>query len=78
MAKAKLHPIPAQYEVVLTLTLEEAKTLRALTGGVGGSKDNSPRKHTDAIWGALCSQGISDELCTAYSGSICFRSSTNG
>lgn len=48
----------AEVEVTLTLTGAEARALRALTGTVAGSTDNSPRKHTTAIWHALGNVGI--------------------
>lgn len=45
-------------EVTLTLTEAEAFTLRDILMLIGGSPDQSRRKHCDAIAVALDSQGI--------------------
>ncbi|MEV6419041.1 hypothetical protein [Streptomyces sp. NPDC051662] len=43
----------------LTLTEEEAMALVALSANVKGNAENSPRKHTDAVYYALKSAGVS-------------------
>lgn len=66
MAKANVQRIeveparPAVYreEVTLTLSKDEAETLRALLDHVGGSHSRSRRKHTSAISGALSRAGV--------------------
>jgi len=40
-------------EIVLTLSEDEAKTLQAIFSRIGGNCDHSPRRHTDALAGAL-------------------------
>lgn len=40
-------------EVELTLTVEEAETLRVVLARVGGHRDHSPRRHTQAVAYAL-------------------------
>lgn len=46
-------------EVTLALTLSEAETLCVLCRSVGGSPDNSRRKHTDNVIKALSDVGVS-------------------
>lgn len=44
--------------VNLTLSQDEAETLRLILGHVGGSTHDTPRKHTDAVMEALKAAGI--------------------
>lgn len=52
--------IPARPDdkISLTMTLREAQTLRQLFLNIGGSQNNSPRKHTDTLDRALQEIGI--------------------
>ncbi len=52
MAKAVAKPKTTR-KIVLTLSEAEAQTLQAVLCHVGGYKDLSPRKHTQAMWNAL-------------------------
>lgn len=56
MAKATMKYL--DMEVTLTLTEAEAFTLRDILMLIGGSADQSRRKHCDAIASALDEQGI--------------------
>lgn len=47
------------YVYTLTLTPEEAQTLADLTAMCGGDPKNSRRKHTEAVYEALASAGVS-------------------
>ena len=56
MAKLEIRtpePVRPPEEYVLTLSKEEAMTLRALVGVTTGSDLNSPRKYINALWKAL-------------------------
>lgn len=68
--------------VTLTMTVDEAKTLRALLFNVGGCPYDSPRKHSSSISGALDSAGIpvggSREARNLLSGSVYFAPYPNG
>lgn len=44
--------------VTLTLTLDEADTLAAIAGKIGGDPDRSPRKHVDEIARVLAGVGF--------------------
>jgi hypothetical protein len=54
MAKATfVPPTPVKQGVILELNYEEAQALFALTGRVGGSSVDSPRKFTSEVYEAL-------------------------
>ncbi|MCY0963018.1 hypothetical protein [Streptomyces sp. H27-H5] len=44
--------------VTLTLSVEEAEALVAITSRVGGHQSRSPRQHTDAVMAALKKAGV--------------------
>lgn len=46
--------------VTLVLSIEEAETLMAVGAKIGGSKENSPRGHYDAVVKALSAAGVRD------------------
>jgi hypothetical protein len=58
-------------DVQLTLSVEEAETLRLVVRLVAGNRENTPRKHTDAIDSALRDAGVSVSAVMA-TGSIGF------
>ncbi|MEU3278177.1 hypothetical protein [Streptomyces antibioticus] len=59
MAKAeKIEKKIIEKTITLTLSQEEAEALLAVVGRVTGSND-SPRKHTGAVYSALGNAGIS-------------------
>jgi hypothetical protein len=54
MATAEKRPVPTPaFNVVLTMSQDEANTLTTILGFVGGSTEHSPRKHAEAISEAL-------------------------
>jgi hypothetical protein len=58
---AKAEKIPADFEVKLTLTREEAETLRAVCHRIAGDPQLSRRKHMDSINSALRNAGIESD-----------------
>lgn len=58
MAKAKKVVPERTYEVQLTLTQEEAETLRTICQRIGGSPEFTRRKHADSIKEALIDIGV--------------------
>lgn len=44
--------------VTLELTLEEARTLRTLTGAIRGGSEDTLRQYTDTVWAALEQAGV--------------------
>jgi hypothetical protein len=57
-AKKSFKTVETITGVTLSLTLEEARTLAAVYGRVGGDPDRSPRKHADSVLDALADVGI--------------------
>jgi hypothetical protein len=55
---ARATKVPADYEIQLTLSRDEAEALRDVVGKVAGCSMNSPRKHTSAIFDALGLAGV--------------------
>lgn len=51
-------------KVVLTLTEDEARTLRAILGHIGGDERLSPRRHADEIAAALGKAGFNNPIST--------------
>lgn len=68
MAKVEIKPavirtvvkVVEEEQVVLILSLDEARALRALTGSVIGPPQDSIRQHTDNVLDALRAAGVKD------------------
>ena len=54
----RISPKPVSDTIQLTLTIQEARTLKQMFGYIGGDPGASPRKHTDDISSALSAAGI--------------------
>lgn len=75
MAKAVSETQTIRVDVItLTLSSEEANTLRSILMHIGGSETKSPREHADSIATALnragVTGGIESRLVDVYSGRV--------
>jgi hypothetical protein len=66
-------PAPEPDVVVLTMTLEEAETLKAVVGAILGSPTASRRKHMDLVYHRLCRAGVSAPSNSGLDGLIRFH-----
>jgi hypothetical protein len=60
MATAEKKPVTTDYTLVLTLDKNEAETLYAITGMVGGTPEKSRRRFVDNIRYTLYKAGVAD------------------
>jgi hypothetical protein len=66
-AEKKVIPVPVKYNVVLTLDQNEAETLLAITGRVGGTPENTRRRFVDNIRVALQTAGVQEVIARTLS-----------
>lgn len=69
MAKASKQvqrKVTEETTITLTLSVDEAVTLSLALASVAGSRENSPRKHTQAVAEALSKAGVDYARSTAY------------
>ncbi|MFE2075211.1 hypothetical protein [Streptomyces misionensis] len=75
MAEAKKIEETIVKGITLTLSMEEAQALMALTGNVSGNRYESPRKQTDAVWLTLKRAGVENVFQGQLEGQFAFRRS---